>query len=270
MALLCGLAGVPAMNAVLSPSEKPRLLRAGLQPAIAAGDDEFAAAAELELISILRSPAFRGSPRSLAFLRFVVEEALAGRRDLLKERTVGAAVLGKTPGYDTGADCGVRVRANDVRKRLAAHYDAESPKAGIRIELPRGSYAPKFVAVAAQSAPSLAAPPMRLWQLAAPSLFAAFLALVATAAAWNKAMRSRGSGIARSPGAPPSRSLWMPTAPRRFRPRWPTRPCRWSPWPALSSCRFTSWRRAGRPRTRASSPSACRRGRGLPSRCCST
>jgi len=189
------------MNAVLSPSEKPRLLRAGLQPAIAAGDDEFAAAAELELISILRSPAFRGSPRSLAFLRFVVEEALAGRRDLLKERTVGAAVLGKTPGYDTGADCGVRVRANDVRKRLAAHYDAESPKAGIRIELPRGSYAPKFVAVAAQSAPSLAAPPMRLWQLAAPSLFAAFLALVAIRGGveqsdafsrfWNRALAGR-------------------------------------------------------------------------------
>jgi hypothetical protein len=193
------------MNAVLSPTERPRLLRAGLQPAIAAGGDESAAAAELELISILRSPAFRGSPRSMAFLRFVVEEALAGRQDLLKERTVGAAVLGKAPGYDTGADCGVRVRANDVRKRLAAHYDSESPKAGIRIELPPGSYAPTFVPLAAQSAPSLAAPPMRLWQLAAPSLFAAFLALVAIRGGveqndafsrfWNRALAGR-SGIA--------------------------------------------------------------------------
>ena len=167
------------MNTVLSSTDKPRLLRAGVQPAIAAGDDEFAAAAALELISILRGPAFRGSPRSMAFLRFVVEEALAGRRDLLKERTVGAAVLGKAPGYDTGADCGVRVRANEVRKRLAAHYDSEAPRAGIRIELPRGSYAPNFVMLAAQPAPGPAAPPMRLWQLAAPSLFAAFLALIA-------------------------------------------------------------------------------------------
>jgi hypothetical protein len=112
-----------------------------------------------------------------------VEETLAGRQDLLKERTVGAAVLGKSPGYDTGADSGVRVRANEVRKRLAAYYDSATPKAGIRIELPPGTYAARFVPIAAKPAPavarSLTAPPMRLWQLAAPSLFAVFLALIA-------------------------------------------------------------------------------------------
>jgi hypothetical protein len=70
-----------------------------------------------------------------------------------------------------------------VRKRLAAHYDLQAPKAGIRIELPPGSYAPKFVPLAAQpgpgTAPGAAPPPMRLWQLAAPTLVAAFLALIA-------------------------------------------------------------------------------------------
>jgi hypothetical protein len=193
------------MNAVLSPAEKPRLLRAGVQPGIAAGDDEFSTAAAFELLSILQGPSFRLSPRSTAFLRFVVEEALAGRGDLLKERTVGAAVLGKAPGYDTGADCGVRVRANDVRKRLASHYDSETPRAGIRIELPPGSYAPRFVPLVAPVAPSAAvnpsAPPMRLWQLAAPSLFAAFLVLVAIRGGvehsdafsrfWNRALAGR-------------------------------------------------------------------------------
>ena len=68
---------------------------------------------------------------------------------MLKERTIGAAVLGKPPDYDTGADSAVRVRANEVRKRLAAHYDAAAPRAGIRIELPLGSYTPKFTPVAA-------------------------------------------------------------------------------------------------------------------------
>jgi len=192
------------MNATLSPTDKPRLLRAGVQPGIAASGDEFAAGAALELISILRSPSFRASPRSTSFLRFVVEEALAGRGDLLKERTVGAAALGKAPGYDTGSDCGVRVRANDVRKRLAAHYDSAAPKAGIRIELPRGSYAPKFVPLAPRPAAG-AAPPMRLWQLAAPSLLAAFLALIAIRGGveqsdaysrfWNRALAGR-TGIA--------------------------------------------------------------------------
>ncbi len=187
------------MDAILSAASKPPLLRAGVQPGIAAGENDRQAAAELELISILDGPSFRGSSRSAAFLRFVVEETLAGRHEMLKERTIGAAVLGKAPGYDTGADSGVRVRANEVRKRLASHYDVAAPKAGIRIELPAGTYVPRFVAPAAQPAEpaappaaTLAAidaapvrapipgpPPMQLRQLAAPSLFAVFLALIA-------------------------------------------------------------------------------------------
>ncbi len=215
------------MNAVLSPAEKPRLLRAGVQPGIAAGDDEFSAAVAFELISILRGPSFRLSPRSTAFLRFVVEEALAGRGDLLKERTIGAAVLGKSPDYDTGADCGVRVRANDVRKRLAGHYDTEAPRAGIRIELPPGSYAPRFVPLVAQpesgSAANLAAPPMLLWQLAAPSLIAAFLALIAIRGGmeqsdafsqfWNRALAGRTAiSVAVDSDGPSSISLALADA----------------------------------------------------------
>jgi hypothetical protein len=171
------------MGALLSATAKPPLLRVGMQQAIAAGEDDLATAVEIELISILQGPSFRGSPRSSAFLRFVVEETLAGRRDLLKERTVGSAVLGKAPAYDTGADSGVRVRANEVRKRLATHYDSAAPKVGIRIELPPGTYAPRFVSLAAQRATAapanLVPPPMRFWQLAVPSLFAVFLALIA-------------------------------------------------------------------------------------------
>jgi hypothetical protein len=142
-------------------------------------------------------------------LRFVVEETLAGRQDLLKERTLGVALLGKTPAYDTGADSGVRVRANEVRRRLASHYESAAPKAGIRIELPPGSYSPKFVPVAVRPVSAAASvsvpPPMRLWQLAAPSLLAMFLVLVAVrgdvesndsfSRFWNPALAGR-TGIA--------------------------------------------------------------------------
>jgi hypothetical protein len=160
----------------------------------------------MELISILDGPAFRSSPRSRAFLRFVVEETLAGRQDMLKERTIGVAVLGKVPDYDTGGDSGVRVRANDVRKRLALHYDTSFPKAGIRIDLPLGTYAPRLV----PSTPQVTADPverhprppaMRLWHLAAPTLVAMFLALIAIRAGvessdtfsrfWNHAIVGR-------------------------------------------------------------------------------
>lgn len=191
------------MQATLSGAAEATKLRAGVQPAIAASDNDAAVAVELELISILDGPAFKGSVRSRAFLRFVVEEALAGRQ--VKERTIGAAVLGKPSDYDTGADSTVRVRANEVRKRLAAHYDQTNPKAGIRIELPLGTYGPRFTPVSAPvSAPAEQIshpPPMLFWQLASPTLIAIFLALVvlrtgveshdAFSRFWDQAMAGR-------------------------------------------------------------------------------
>lgn len=176
------------MQSVLPEGAKPNQLRPGAQQAIAASvNDSASFAVEYELVSILDGPAFRGSSRSKLFLRYVVEETLAGRQDTLKERTIGIAVLSKPSDYDTGADSGVRVRANEVRKRLASHYDAFAPKAGIRIELPPGTYVPRFVAPAAAARATAVAEPaaephpprMLLWQLAAPTLIAVFLALIA-------------------------------------------------------------------------------------------
>ncbi len=172
------------MQSVLPEGAKPNQLRAGAQQAIAASANGASLAVEYELVSIMDAPAFRGSSRSKLFLRFVVEETLAGRQDALKERTIGVAVLGKPSDYDTGADSSVRVRANEVRKRLAAHYDAAAPKAGIRIELPLGTYVPRFASAAPTAAIAPAAqephpPRMLLWQLAAPTFVAVFLALIA-------------------------------------------------------------------------------------------
>jgi hypothetical protein len=158
-------------------------LRSGVQWAVASSSEDATLAIQMELVSIMEGTAFHGSFRSRAFIRFVVEEALAGRQDSLKERLIGVSVLGKPADYDTGADSIVRVRANEVRKRLVAHYDAIPPKAGIRIELPLGTYVPRFTPVAAPLPPATRQvpqpPPMLLWQLAAPTLIAVFLALVA-------------------------------------------------------------------------------------------
>lgn len=56
----------------------------------------------------------------------VLDRTLHGNVDELKERLIGIALLGREACYDTGSDAGVRVRANDVRKRLAAYYAASS------------------------------------------------------------------------------------------------------------------------------------------------
>jgi hypothetical protein len=95
----------------------------------------------LHLENVLESTAFRSSNRSCQFLRYVVEASLAGDADALKERLLGEKIFGRSPDYDTGQDSIVRVKANEVRRRLAQYYDLH-PDSPLRIELPAGSYAP--------------------------------------------------------------------------------------------------------------------------------
>ncbi len=56
------------------------------------------------LEDILASPAFCTSQRSSQFLRYVVESALAGEKDRLKERVIGEQIFGRRADYDTGQD----------------------------------------------------------------------------------------------------------------------------------------------------------------------
>lgn len=97
-----------------------------------------------ELERLLASSPFRGSKRSSDFLRFVVEASLSGHAGDIKERTVGVEVFGRPPDYDTSEDSIVRVKANEVRKRLAQAYQELGTAGEIHIELPAGSYAPEF------------------------------------------------------------------------------------------------------------------------------
>lgn len=96
------------------------------------------------LREILESPEFRSSPRCCAFIRHVVELALAGRKDELKERLIGSEVFGRDPGFETAGDPIVRVKATEVRKRLAKFYLGAGRNSEVRVELPTGSYVPVF------------------------------------------------------------------------------------------------------------------------------
>jgi hypothetical protein len=57
---------------------------------------------------------------------------------------LGAELFGRSIDYETTSDAIVRVRANDVRRRLAQHYSEQRPGSQIRISLPPGSYVPEF------------------------------------------------------------------------------------------------------------------------------
>ncbi len=96
------------------------------------------------LAQILASPEFRGSQRCQEFLRFVVEHALAGHADGLKERTIGVEAFGRAPAYDTNSDGVVRIKASEVRKRLNLYYAGSGKAATLVVDLPVGSYVPSF------------------------------------------------------------------------------------------------------------------------------
>jgi TolB-like protein/Tfp pilus assembly protein PilF len=96
------------------------------------------------LQDVLSSAAFSGSKRAQEFLQLVVEHALADRTDSLKERMIGAEMFGRPVDYDTANDAVVRVKATEVRRRILQYYRDSTPDPPVRIDLPVGSYVPKF------------------------------------------------------------------------------------------------------------------------------
>lgn len=99
---------------------------------------------EAELQRILQSPGFRTSKRSQEFLRYIVSTSLDGRFDELKERVIGIRVFERLPDYDTGEYSIVRVKANELRKRLAQFYSESTEPSAVEIHLPKGSYTPEY------------------------------------------------------------------------------------------------------------------------------
>jgi hypothetical protein len=97
-----------------------------------------------ELERILDSPDFRNSHQSQRLLRHVVELTLEGQIDELRERAIAVALFGREVGFDTNEDPIVRVRANEVRKRLTRYYESLQETPPVRLELHAGSYRVEF------------------------------------------------------------------------------------------------------------------------------
>ena len=153
------------------------------------------------LHTLCESPVFRNSPKSCDFIRHVVHLTLEGRTDELKERLIGMSLLGRDASYDTSTDSGVRVRANDVRKRLIKYNETSGACLAFNIVLPTGTYIPRFFRAMEEASEEplilheqkeealpvkiLEAPPSRPFmqpltslQLAAPALVAIFVCII--------------------------------------------------------------------------------------------
>jgi adenylate cyclase len=99
---------------------------------------------QAQLTRILASGAFDASRRNQGFLRFVVEETLAGRADRIKAYTVATRVLGRDDGFDPQTDPIVRIEASRLRRSLERYYLTAGRDDPIRIDIPKWGYVPSF------------------------------------------------------------------------------------------------------------------------------
>lgn len=102
--------------------------------------EELRTAVMLELDRITQSAEFRQSEQSKRLLTYLVEHTLDGKFELLRERAIGMALFGRADGYDTNESPIVRVRANEIRKRLAKYYQEHGNGTRVQLEVPAGGY----------------------------------------------------------------------------------------------------------------------------------
>jgi TolB-like protein len=101
-------------------------------------------AVRAQLMRILSSSGFTRAPRLRRFLAYVVDEALAGRFEQLKEYSLGVDVFDRGTQFDPRADPIVRVDARRLRKAIADYYAGEGVGDAVEISLPTGGYFPVF------------------------------------------------------------------------------------------------------------------------------
>lgn len=146
------------------------------------------------------SEAFSRSKHHAGLLRFLASRGASAE---LKETLIGHEFFGRPADYDPKIDPVVRVEVRRLRERLSQYYRTEGAGDRLRIEIPKGSYAPVFTSVEPpppgdQIAPATAPEPAprhrgrRLW--AACALGA--LAILAVIAGWRRIADRRIQSIA--------------------------------------------------------------------------
>ena len=97
---------------------------------------------QIELI--IENPDFNATPQRIAFLKFIVNQTLAGKGREIKDDTVATEVFGRGPDFDQRIDPIVIIHADILRRALTRYYQNTGKNDPIRIDIPNGSYVPVF------------------------------------------------------------------------------------------------------------------------------
>lgn len=181
---------------------------------------------ERALEIIVASAEFRGSQRSVDFLTYVVRKWLDAEGAAFREKTIATEVFGRPATYDPAADSFVRVKASDLRRRLAEYYKGSGRADSMRIEIPLGGYHPQITVIGESEVPAPEDRPAdrpvgmsvedgkrgRRWALAGGLTFLCVASAVATWLLWP----TRGIDRFWAPLAAPSQTLLisLPALPR--------------------------------------------------------
>ena len=95
------------------------------------------------LLRVVASREFMNSERKRRFLKFVVQETLAGRADRIKAYSIALDAFDRDPSFNPVADPVVRIEAGRLRRCLEHYYLGEGAADRIRITIPRGGYVSK-------------------------------------------------------------------------------------------------------------------------------
>jgi tetratricopeptide (TPR) repeat protein len=97
-----------------------------------------------QLEKISTGPELENSPRLVELLNYIGEEFLAGRVDRIKGFTIGQAIYVTDVNFEPESNSIVRVEMGRLRRRLAEYYLSSGRADPVVVEIPKGSYAPRF------------------------------------------------------------------------------------------------------------------------------
>jgi adenylate cyclase len=96
-----------------------------------------------QLERVIGSPEFHVPARAVTFLRYIVEETLAGRAGRIKGYSIAVEVFARDTDFSQD-DPVVRIEAGRLRRALERYYLIAGQDDPIRVEIPKGGYVPAF------------------------------------------------------------------------------------------------------------------------------
>lgn len=124
------------------PRARSKQQSGGTEPILA--DGLTAEEIQRQLEKVLASETFQRAERLSRFLRFAVEQGLAGNENALKEYSIGLHVFDKPDSFDTRADPIVRVEAGRLRAKILDYYQGTGENDPIWLGLRKRGYRPQF------------------------------------------------------------------------------------------------------------------------------